>query len=218
MPRPSRLSPSASFPFSLALLLAALLAALLVVPAGSASAHDQLTGTEPTDGATVEQAPGQVVLTFSGEVADVGAQVLVAGPDGETVGEGDPQVSGSEVTQQLRSDLPAGAYEVTWRVTSQDGHPISGTFAFEATETSGATSEAGSSEAGASDAQTSAAASSSAAPTTTGAGAGDDAGITAAPDSSDGAGGLPVWAWVVVILAALGLLGLLARTWTRGRG
>ena len=37
---------------------------------------------------------------------------------------------GTTVTQPLAGGLPAGAYTVEWRVTSADGHPLSGTFGF----------------------------------------------------------------------------------------
>lgn len=207
-------------PLSLGALLATLLAMLLLVPLGTASAHDQLTGTEPADGATLEQAPEELVLTFSGEIAQVGAQVLVTGPDGEPVGDGEPRVAGTELTQALAADLPAGAYQVTWRVTSQDGHPISGTFGFEATAGAGGeepTTEAATSE------ETSTPETSAPAPTaeeTTPAAtteqATDDADPSDGPEA-DGSTGLPVWAWVLVGLGVVGLLGLLARTWARGR-
>jgi hypothetical protein len=41
----------------------------------------------------------------------------------------------NEVRQSLAGG-PAGAYTVVWRVTSADGHPVSGTFAFTADEAS----------------------------------------------------------------------------------
>lgn len=213
----ARVRRSSLSPVPLGAALAALVAALLLVPLGSASAHDQLTGSEPADGETVEQAPEELVLTFSGEIAQVGAQVRVTGPDGETVSDGDPQVEGTELTQALQADRPAGAYEVTWRVTSQDGHPISGTFGFEATEAAeaGGGEETTTAEETTADESTAAEETTPAAPTTEA--DGDDAGITAGPDAGDEPAGLPVWAWVLVGIAALGLLGLLARTWTRGR-
>lgn len=216
-----------------AALLAALVALLLLAPAGAASAHDQLTGSEPADGATVDEPPEEVVLTFSGEIAELGAQVVVADPDGATVSDGDPEVVGTEVTQALVADLPAGDYDVTWRVTSEDGHPISGTFGFtvaegadssaeETTGTTGTTTDESSGDATSDDAtaeETTAEGTTeeTPAPTTAEEPAGDDASITAGPDATGEPGGLPVWAWVVVVLAALGLLALLVRTWSRGR-
>src|SRR5690606_20404665 len=66
----------------------------------------------------------------SGEVGELGTQVAVTGPDGESVVDGEPVVDGTEVEQALTDDLAAGSYDVVWRVTSQDGHPISGELGF----------------------------------------------------------------------------------------
>lgn len=106
----------------------ALLALTLgVVP--PAAAHTSLSSTAPQDGAQLGEAPEQVVLEFTGEVIELGAAVAVAGPAGE-VQAAPPAVSGSTVTAELPGGLDGGQYEVEWRVTSADGHPISGAFAF----------------------------------------------------------------------------------------
>lgn len=207
---------------ALGLLLAVLLTLLTAVPG---LAHDTLTDSAPADGDSGPP-PTEVVLTFSGEIASVGAAVEVSGPDG-VVSEGTPAVEGVTVTQSLAADLPAGEYAVVWRVTSSDGHPISGEYGFtveeaapadDATETDtpapgddptgtddatseaddAATSDAATDEAGASedDAATSA---------TTEAPASDDA-----TDEED-SGGMPLWTWAVIVLALLGLGGVVLR-------
>jgi copper resistance protein C len=96
--------------------------------AGPATAHDVLRSTNPADGAQVEQLPDAVVLTFEEPALSVGSTVTVTGPDGP-VGRGSPQLVDTEVRQPLTGG-PAGTYTVLWRVTSADGHPISGTFRF----------------------------------------------------------------------------------------
>lgn len=113
--------------------------ALVLGPAGPAAAHNALRSTDPADGATVPQPPEQLVLTFDGDVLDVGTAVQVTGPSGP-VGLGPLQVAGPVVTQALPSDLPAGQYRVVWRVTSADGHPVDGTLSFTAAAGSAATS------------------------------------------------------------------------------
>ena len=52
----------------------------------------------------------------------------MTGPAGP-VSDGQPQLVDAEVRQPVRAG-PAGRYTVLWRVTSADGHPVSGTFAF----------------------------------------------------------------------------------------
>jgi methionine-rich copper-binding protein CopC len=108
--------------------LAALVGALLVAAAARASAHDELRSTSPAAGAVVDALPTQVVLTFDEPALAVGTEVQVTGPAG-LVSDGPPQLSGTEVRQPVRSG-PAGRYTVTWRATSADGHPVSGTFGF----------------------------------------------------------------------------------------
>ncbi len=95
-----------------------------------AAAHDVLVGTQPADGAVLDEAPTQVVLTFAAEQAGVGAEVVVTGPDGSSWSDGAAVASGATVTQALAADLPDGAYTVAWRSVAQDGHPVTGTFGF----------------------------------------------------------------------------------------
>ena len=114
-------------------LLAVLVGALLAAGAGAgpAAAHNVLISSSPADGASVPQTPEAVVLTFDEPAISMGTQVLVSGPTGE-VQQGGPRLVDNTVTQDLAPGAAAGAYTVTWRVTSLDGHPISGTLTFTA--------------------------------------------------------------------------------------
>lgn len=134
--------------------LVALLTVLgLVSTAVPAAAHDQLLSSAPADGETLTTAPTELALTFNAELAAIGTAVLVAAPDGTDVTAGEPVTAGTGVTVPLAPGLTGGAYQVTWRVTSSDGHPIEGTFTFtldlpqpttaEPTETSAVASPAG---------------------------------------------------------------------------
>jgi methionine-rich copper-binding protein CopC len=114
--------------------LAVLACAVVAVGLGAApaAAHDEIVGTTPADGSTVETAPDEVVLTFAEPAAALGTQVVVTGPDAVTVSQGDVRLVGTTVVQPLVGTRPAGAYRVDWRVTSVDGHPVTGTFTFTA--------------------------------------------------------------------------------------
>jgi methionine-rich copper-binding protein CopC len=101
----------------------------LVVAALPAGAHTRLRSTNPTDGQHVPQTPREVVLTFTEPVLDMGTRVMVTGPSGP-VHQGPARSVGGTVTQALQSGAPAGNYTVDWRITSADGHPISGAFIF----------------------------------------------------------------------------------------
>ncbi|MGI3786226.1 MAG: copper resistance CopC family protein [Janthinobacterium lividum] len=104
---------------------------VLALVAAPAYAHDELRSSSPADGATVATPPSQVVLTFEEPPVSLGAQVVVTGPDGP-VSSGAPRLDGDDVIADVQPQTPAGRYTVQWRVTSDDGHPVSGTFAFTA--------------------------------------------------------------------------------------
>lgn len=117
--------------------LAALVGLLVLGSTGGvaapAVAHDALTGSNPPDGSTVATPPPSVDLTFGEPPLGIGAEVQVTGPGGAVVGDGDLVLTDTTVSQPLAAELPAGAYAVAWRVTSSDGHPISGELSFTAT-------------------------------------------------------------------------------------
>ncbi|GAA4867838.1 hypothetical protein GCM10025788_01140 [Serinicoccus chungangensis] len=208
-------------------LLAALALVALPLPA---QAHDELTGSDPEDGATVEAGElDELTLTFSGAVAEVGAAVSVTDPDGGSALDGEPEVEGTEVTQDLVDDLADGDYAVAWRVTSEDGHPISGEFGFTVTggdeedteEASPAPTpseepqEETSEEAEPTESSTGQEADETT-PEQTDDAASEDA--TSADSATTGASsGLPVWAWVLLAAGGVGVLALMAATWQRGR-
>lgn len=107
---------------------AALALATTIAFAPAASAHDELTGTTPNNGATVTSAPSSLELTFAEKPLAVGNQISVKAPDGST-SKATPKVDGSTVSAPFAGHGD-GAYTVTWRVVSSDGHPISGSYAF----------------------------------------------------------------------------------------
>lgn len=102
---------------------------LLLLGMPGAGAHDELTDSEPAANASVEQPPTELTLSFSTELATLGTQLQVNGPQGSAT-EGDPVIEGSQVSQPLTTVGQPGDYEVIWRVTSQDGHPVSGSFGY----------------------------------------------------------------------------------------
>lgn len=105
-------------------------AAPAVMLAPVAAAHSVLVSVDPEDGARLENSPGQVVLTFNEEINPSFASVAVSsGDDRANLVTGQPSVDGGTVTAQL-PDLGPGAYTVGYRVTSADGHVVSGSTVF----------------------------------------------------------------------------------------
>ncbi|WP_456847481.1 copper resistance CopC family protein [Cellulomonas sp. P5_C6] len=117
---------------------AAVLAGLALALAGTlagataAQAHNVLRSTDPADGTAVEVVPEHVTLTFDEPALAVGTEIVVHAPDQRTVSTGPAVLVDNTVTQAVTGALPAGVYTVVYRVTSDDGHPIEGTFSFTA--------------------------------------------------------------------------------------
>ncbi|MFW6773373.1 copper resistance CopC family protein [Nocardioides sp. CPCC 205120] len=112
----------------LRLLAAALLVLAPLALAAPAQAHASLVSSTPEDGATLDGAPTEVALQFSGEVR-APAYVVVTGPAGDVV-DGDPVIDGDTVTQPLGDGIEGG-YTIAYRVVSEDGHPISGQLTYQ---------------------------------------------------------------------------------------
>jgi copper transport protein len=112
--------------------LAAALVALALLPA-SASAHAELKTATPEPGARLDTAPDQVTLRFSEPVEVQFGAVRVYDSRGREVQTGStfhPDGGGAEVAVRLREHLGDGGYTATYRVISDDSHPVSGGFVF----------------------------------------------------------------------------------------
>ncbi len=149
--------------------------------AAPASAHNQLTGSNPKDKAALDTGPQTVVLTFDQPVQEGEGlnSVAVTGPDGKEWQAGPATVDSNVVTLPVRELGPAGVYTIGYRIVSADGHPVSGKLTFTLTTAGDGT------------------------PAPAGVGSGDTA-----PGGESGSGdGVPIWVWLLgaVVLLGLGL-------------
>ncbi len=113
-------------------LLAFLLGAFLAVGvAPAALAHDELLGSDPAAGSSVDALPAEIVLNFSGPVLNEegSAEFSVTDSAGTEFAAGAPVIDGARVTQPLEGDAE-GTVTVAWKIVSSDGHPVSETFNF----------------------------------------------------------------------------------------
>ncbi len=105
--------------------------AALIVPARPALAHAFLKTATPAVGATVQQAPGQVVIDFSEGVEPRFSTITVQDGSGARMDLGDVHLQGGN--QHLAvglKPLPPGAYKVTWTATAVDTHKTQGGYSF----------------------------------------------------------------------------------------
>ncbi|GAA4795566.1 copper resistance CopC/CopD family protein [Streptomyces ziwulingensis] len=106
-------------------------ACALLAGAAPASAHAALTGSDPRQGAVVDEAPARVSLTFSESVSLDDDSLRVLDPRGKRVDEGTPAGSGGTTYGVgLHAGLPDGTYTVTYQVVSADSHPVAGAYTF----------------------------------------------------------------------------------------
>jgi len=110
---------------------AMLLIATLTAPV--ASAHATRISTDPADNALLSTGPVRVSATFNERLQTTFAAMTVVGPDGNVWSTGEPTVQGAVVSIGLRPLGPAGTYTVNYRVTSADGHVVSGSWSFQLT-------------------------------------------------------------------------------------
>jgi copper transport protein len=107
--------------------------AILVLGGGTASAHAQLEGSDPVAGDVLAVAPSQVTLTFGEPVEFAATAIRVFDDHLRGVSTGRVTAldrDGNRLRVALRSGLARGTYTVSWDVSSDDTHPVSGSFRF----------------------------------------------------------------------------------------
>jgi copper transport protein len=105
-------------------------AGLLAASAPSALGHAALTGGAPPPGQRVEDAPARVVLRFSEPLRRELSDAVLRDSRGRRVS-AELSLRGRRMVLAPRRGLARGAYRVEWRtVSTQDAHPLEGSFGF----------------------------------------------------------------------------------------
>ncbi len=178
--------------------LSALIGGVFVAPL--AQAHSELVSSDPADGAVLDAPPKTVSFTFNEVLMPDFVRFIGTDPAGQTGDLPVSSVEGSVATIEWPTTAPAGEWTVSYRVVSQDGHPIEGgiTFAYAGTSpTPAPTSAAPTSASPTSAAPTSAAPAPSTSP---------------AADTSGGTSGLLIVGVAIVVIVIVGIvIALVAR-------
>lgn len=113
--------------FRSALLTTTILALLVTgfATPSPAAAHDALVSSTPAAGEQLAAPPTQITLQFSNDVLAMGAEVQISDALGRNWVAGEATITGASVVATVSNGMPAGAYEVLWKIVSADGHPIS---------------------------------------------------------------------------------------------
>ncbi|MEU8155675.1 copper resistance CopC family protein [Micromonospora sp. NPDC048986] len=179
-----------------------------LVPATPAAAHNQLTGSNPRDGARVASAPARIELRFLAKPSPTTTKITITGPDNVVAG-GTPAFDGSRVRVPFKP-AAAGLYIVGYQLASSDGHPVKGEVRFTLTTGTAAdpsaspSAAASTNPAGSPSAAASAVGAPSAGPVSATPASSTAATVPAASEQSDSGGRW--WLWPIgglVLLAAL---------------
>lgn len=100
---------------------------MLLVSATPVSAHAQLVSSNLKAKSIVYSLPNQVQLMFSDDLIELaeGNQIQVTDPKGKRIDTGDNTLLGNQLSTGLKKSVLLGRYTVTYRVLSEDGHPVS---------------------------------------------------------------------------------------------
>ncbi|WP_206511892.1 copper resistance CopC family protein, partial [Rhodococcus sp. KRD197] len=112
------------------MLIAVMICGTALFAAAPASAHSELVSSDPPADATLDFAPIGVGLVFNQDINESFATISVVGPGDTQWAQGTATVEGPDVSVLLEDGLPNGEYTVGYRVTSADGHPITGSYGF----------------------------------------------------------------------------------------
>ena len=117
------------------LLLAAALIVIALAAAPTAAAHATRIATDPAVDAVLDSGPSRVSATFNEKLQTTFVAMTVVGPDGNLWSSGQPRVEGAVVSVDVMPLGPVGTYTVDYRVTSADGHVVSGSMAVSSDDT-----------------------------------------------------------------------------------
>ena len=100
----------------------ALLAFLcLILSAPTSFAHGEIVTTYPLRDSTSSPTPTQVWIEFDGELQ------LIDGVSSE-----EAIIEGSKISTQISDQSVGGVFTVEYRIVSEDGHPVEGSYTFQA--------------------------------------------------------------------------------------
>jgi methionine-rich copper-binding protein CopC len=117
---------------AMALSAVAVVVLTLVTSVAPASAHAQLLISNPAISATLTKVPSAVTLVFDDDLIDLegGNQIVVLNAAKKHVEQGTTKLAGATLSVGVKTGLPTGKYQVLYKVISNDGHPVTGTYFF----------------------------------------------------------------------------------------
>jgi len=110
------------------------LAIFLAVPPASAFAHGEMVASNPKARSTISKMPKIIWVEFDGNlitIADKKTNYLtVKNSKGKELSDGKALVGGARISVKIKDRSATGTIKVSWRVVSEDGHPVSSFLTF----------------------------------------------------------------------------------------
>ncbi|MFZ7943632.1 MULTISPECIES: copper resistance CopC family protein [Bacillaceae] len=105
-----------------------ILISLLVMIPTIASAHTELTSSNPAANQVVKEDIKDIVLTYGGKIESLSTMTLIKdGQEGPVVSVTPKE---NQLIGTLSTPLENGSYTLKWNIAGEDGHPISGEIPF----------------------------------------------------------------------------------------
>jgi methionine-rich copper-binding protein CopC len=115
----------------------AVLAGLFLILASPTSfAHGQIVTSYPLMDSVSSPTPSQVWIEFDGQLQLIDGEVVntlkVTDSTGLVVSSEEAVIEGSKISTQVSDQSVGGVFTVQYRIVSEDGHPVDGSYTFEA--------------------------------------------------------------------------------------
>ncbi len=108
----------------------------LILSAPTSFAHGEIVTSYPLRDSTSSPTPTQVWIEFDGELQLIDGEVVntlkVTDPTGLVVSAEEAIIEGSRISSQISDQSVGGVFTVEYRIVSEDGHPVEGSYTFEA--------------------------------------------------------------------------------------
>ena len=118
------------------LTVAALAGLCLILSSPLSFAHGQIVTTYPLMDSVSSPTPTQVWIEFDGELQLIEGEVVntlkVTDSTGLVVSSEEAVIEGAKISTQVSDQSVGGVFTVQYRIVSEDGHPVEGSYTFEA--------------------------------------------------------------------------------------
>ena len=118
------------------LTVAVLAGICLILSSPISFAHGQIVTSYPLMDSVSSPTPSQVWIEFDGELQLIEGEVVntlkVTDSTGLVVSSEEAVVEGAKISTQVSDQSVGGVFTVQYRIVSEDGHPVEGSYTFEA--------------------------------------------------------------------------------------